>query len=72
MKLIFLATDASERTKKVIKQECEKQQIPVNEALTLEVLSKAIGKQNKVVIGIKDINFAKEMQKIISGGEIIG
>ena len=35
-------------------------------------LSKAIGKNNKAVIGIKDINLSNEIYKIICGGEAIG
>ena len=38
----------------------------------IEILSKAIGKNNKAVIGIKDGNLSKEIYKIINGGEVIG
>ena len=64
--------DASDRTKKVFREKCKEAQISIYEGFTIENLSQAIGKQNKAVIGIKDINFAKEIQKIISGGEVIG
>lgn len=36
---------------------------------TIESLSKAIGKTNKAVIGIKEENLAKQIQKINNGGE---
>ena len=39
---------------------------------TIENLSKSIGKKNKVVVGIQEENLAKEIQKIINGGEVIG
>ena len=35
-------------------------------------MSHAIGKNNKAVIGIKDLSFANEIEKIINGGEAIG
>ena len=38
----------------------------------IEVLSKAIGKSNKAILGIEDINLSNEIQKIYNGGEIIG
>ncbi len=38
----------------------------------IEILSKAIGKSNKAIIGIEDSNLANEIQKIKNGGELIG
>ena len=38
----------------------------------LEDLSKSIGKKNKAILGILDENLAKEIKKIIDGGEAIG
>ena len=38
----------------------------------IEELSKSIGKSNKAIIGVKDINIAKEIEKINNGGEFIG
>jgi len=35
-------------------------------------LSKSIGKINKVVIGIKEKNLAKEIIKVIEGGDMNG
>ena len=42
------------------------------EILNIDEISKAIGQSNKAVVGIKDINFSKEIVKIINGGEAIG
>ena len=39
---------------------------------TIENLSKAIGKSNKAILGIKDNNFAQSIQKKYNGGDIIG
>ena len=38
----------------------------------IEELSKAIGKSNKAILGIEDMNLASEIQKINNGGEFIG
>ena len=38
----------------------------------IEEISKSIGKNNKAVIGIKDINFANSIQKKYNGGDVIG
>ena len=36
----------------------------------IDILSKAIGKSNKAIIGIEDINIANEILKINNGGEL--
>ena len=51
---------------------CTKKSIPIIEFLNIDDISQAIGKNNKAVVGIKDINFSNEMIKIINGGEAIG
>lgn len=71
-KLVILAEDSSERTKKSFKELCEKLNVPIRIAGTIETLSQSIGQVNKAVFVIKDENFAKEMLKRIDGGEIIG
>lgn len=72
IKLMIVANDASDRTKKDIKFICDNNNTKIYFYETIENLSKAIGKTNKAVIGIKDENFAKQIEKIINGGEIIG
>lgn len=72
IKLLLLAEDAAERTKNNFKKVCTEREIPVIEILKMEELSKAIGKENKVVVGVKDINFSNAIKKVINGGEIIG
>lgn len=67
-KLILIATDASERTKKSIKEKCEQYKIANYEMLEIEQISKAIGKSNKAVIGIKEKGLAEAIRKIINGG----
>ena len=70
--LIILAQDSSERTKEKFQKISEKYNIPIIITQTIENLSKAIGKNNKAILGIGDINLAKEIQKINNGGEAIG
>ena len=72
IKLILIASDAAERTKLNFENICEKYSIPILEVLDEEEMSKAIGRTNKVVVGIEDVNFSKEIVKIINGGEVIG
>lgn len=71
-KLLLLAKDASENTKKEFKFICDKFDVNLIEFSDIESISKAIGKRNKAVICIKNINFAKEILKKIDGGETIG
>lgn len=71
IKLIVIAADAAERTKKNFRDICYKDQVSIIEILTIEELSKSIGKENKAVIGISDSNFSEEILKI-NGGEVIG
>ena len=72
VKLLIIATDASERTKNKFIQLAQKEKTPVITYEIIDNLSKAIGKSNKAIIGIKDINFAKTIQKKYDGGDIIG
>ena len=72
MKLVIIATDASERTKRNLEFICNSNDVKVYFYGTIDELSKAIGKSNKAIIGIKDQNFANQIEKIISGGEVIG
>ena len=71
-KLVIVAEDAADRTKKNFKIECEKNKLPIRIFGTIESLSTAIGQRNKAVITINDENFSKEIIKKIDGGEIIG
>ena len=71
-KLVILAEDSSDRTKKNFKELCEKLNVPIIIIGTIETLSQSIGQVNKAIFVIKDENFAKEMLKRIDGGEIIG
>ncbi len=72
VRLVLIAKDASDRSKNAFKREAQKYHIESYEVLSIEELSKSMGKVNKAVIGIKDNGFAKKMISIINGGEVIG
>lgn len=72
IKLLVLAVDSAERTKNMFKLKCNKFNINICENLTIDEISNSIGKPNKAIVGIKDKSFAKAINKIINGGEMIG
>lgn len=72
VKLIIVAEDASTRTKEKFIKLSEQFNIPIEIMGEIDELSKAIGKNNKAIIGIEDINLSNEIQKINDGGEVIG
>ena len=72
VKLVILAEDSSDRTKDKFKKICGEFHIPIIEIGDIETLSKAIGKKNKAILGIQDINLSKEIEKINNGGEALG
>lgn len=71
-KLVIVAIDSADRTKRNLVRVCEENNINIREYGNIEELSKCIGKQNKAVIAIKDINFSNEILRLIDGGEVIG
>ena len=71
-KLIIVAEDSADRTKLNFEKACSSKQIEFRIYLNIEEISSSIGKQNKAVVGINDINFSNEILKIIDGGEVIG
>ena len=72
VKLIIVADLASDRTKEKFQKLSIEFKIPIIIDGTIEEISKAIGKENKAIIGIKDINISKQIEKINNGGDIIG
>ena len=71
-KLVIVASDSAERTKRNFFRICESGNVNIREFGKIEELSRSIGKENKVVIAIKDINFSNEIIRLIDGGEVIG
>ena len=72
VKLVIVAEDSSQRTKQKFQKICNEAQVNILIMQNIENISKAIGKSNKAVIGIKDINLASQIQKIYDGGDLIG
>lgn len=60
---IFLANDASINSKKKIKDKANFYNVEVNESYTSNELSNAIGKTNRMVIGITNYGFLKILKK---------
>ena len=72
VKLVVVAEDSSQRTIQNFEAKCKEYEIDFYLFGKKEELSKAIGKTNKTVIGIKDKNLAGAIQKILNGGDVIG
>lgn len=72
VKLVIVAEDASEKSKKNMKYYCDKENTEIIIYGTIDENSKAIGKKNKAVIAIKDSNLADNIKKVIHGGEEFG
>lgn len=72
VKLVIVSIESSERTKDKFIEICKKNNIPIIIDGEIDNLSKSIGKNNKAVIGIKDINFANSIQEKYNGGDVIG
>ena len=68
IKVIIVAEDSSEKFSKL----SEEYNVPIIIKGNIDELSKTIGKNNKAIIGIKDINLSNEIIKINDGGDIIG
>lgn len=71
-KLVIIAEDCSDRTKKNFEDISNTANVPIRVIGTIENISKCIGQNNKAVIVVRDENFAKEIIQKIDGGEIIG
>ena len=61
--LIFLANDASENTKKKIRNKANYYNVEVQESYSSEELSSAIGKVGRMVVGISNESFLKILKK---------
>ena len=61
--LIFLATNSSENTKKKIRNKANYYNVEVIESYSSEELSSAIGKENRMVVGISNKSFLKILKK---------
>ncbi|NLC41501.1 MAG: 50S ribosomal protein L7ae [Erysipelothrix sp.] len=62
-KLVIIASDASDRTKKQLTNKCTFYNIQFVISFTIAELSHAIGKTNRVAVSILDSRFAKMILK---------
>lgn len=65
-KFVFVAADASDNTRKKIKDKCSYYNVSWDESFTQAELSQAIGKI-RMVIGINDQGFATKFKELIKG-----
>lgn len=65
IKLVIIAEDASENTKKVIQNKCESYHISFRIFGTRSELGQALGKAERVNVGITDQGFAKKLLSMI-------
>ena len=68
VKLVIVAKDTSEKSKKNIRYVCTNNEINVIELSTIEEVSHIIGKRNKAIIGITDRNFSDGILKKCNRG----
>ncbi|MBU8906972.1 YlxQ family RNA-binding protein [Desertibacillus haloalkaliphilus] len=61
VKLVLLSSDASESTRKKVVNKCEHYHVPLRTVSTRDFLGHAIGKGERVVIGVIDPGFAKKL-----------
>ncbi|MBO4897994.1 MAG: ribosomal L7Ae/L30e/S12e/Gadd45 family protein [Clostridia bacterium] len=62
IKLAVMASDASERTKKLMQNKCKSFSVPLLEFSTKEELGSVLGKSDISALGVTDRNFAKAIQ----------
>lgn len=65
--LVILATDASDRSKKHMYSKCEYYGVEVIEMFTKEEISNAIGKFNRIAVGIADSGFRDLIKNKMKG-----
>ena len=67
-KLVIVATDASDNTKKLFMNKCVYKKIPIYIYSDKLSLGHAIGKEYRASLGISDANFAQAIKKLLDTG----
>lgn len=65
-KLVIVAEDASDNTKKLFMDKCNYRGVPIYIYADKKTLGHAIGKEYRASLGISDENLAKAVQKLFS------
>lgn len=66
VRLVIVAEDASDNTKKKYRDKCATYGVPLEEAFDRAALGAAIGKEERVLVGIADAGFAALVRKHLS------
>ncbi|WP_258171206.1 ribosomal L7Ae/L30e/S12e/Gadd45 family protein [Paenibacillus sp. R14(2021)] len=70
-KLVILAADASDNTKKKFRDKCATYNVKCMEAFDRITLGEAIGKSERVILGLTDAGFAKSIvQSLTESSEV--
>ena len=66
VKMLLIAKDASEETKKEWQKIAENKKIPIKMILDKETLGNAIGKEYRMIAALSDDGFCKKISEMIS------
>lgn len=69
-RLVIVAADASENTKKMFRNMTSYRKIPYYEYGNRETLGRAIGLEFRASLSVEDAGFAEQMIKILDGGSV--
>ncbi|PKR78662.1 50S ribosomal protein L7ae [Halalkalibacillus sediminis] len=64
-KLVVIASDSSENTKKKLTDKCKSYQVPYHLIDNREKLSRALGKDDRVAVAVLDQGFAKKLEQLL-------
>ncbi|MBU6081077.1 YlxQ family RNA-binding protein [Allobacillus halotolerans] len=65
VKLVLIAEDASDNTQKKLTDKCKSYQVPYVIIDNRQVLSKAIGKEGRVAVGVTDAGFSEKLSELL-------
>ncbi len=69
-RLVIIAADASDNTKKKFRDMCVYRNIPYYEYGTKEELGSVLGQTERSSLSVEDTGFAEQMIKILDGGSV--
>ena len=64
--LVIVANDASDSTRKKLQDKCNYYNVKIKFIADREMLGQAIGKHERVVVGVNDEGFAKKLLSILN------
>ncbi|MDO4813936.1 MAG: YlxQ-related RNA-binding protein [Gemella sp.] len=65
VKLLVVASDCGKNTKKKLSDKSEYYKVDKVDYFTIEEISKAIGRENRVAVAITDSGFSKKLKELI-------